>query len=343
MYRIAVDVMSGDEGLSVTIPACQSFLKQNQDVYLILVGDQVQIESMLTQYPISKDRFRIQHASEIVHMGESPQSALKNKKDSSIRVAVNLVKESAADAVVSAGNTGALMATARFVLKTIPGISRPAIAKFLPNQENRKTLVLDLGANVDCSSECLLQFALLGSELVTALQPDCVHPKVGLLNVGTEQIKGSQSVKNTFPLLESSQLNFIGNVEGNAIFDGSVDVVVCDGFTGNAVLKSVEGIVHLMSGVVKTEVKNSLLAKCALLLAMPTLRRVKERFNPKAYNGAIFLGLKGIVIKSHGGADSVGFESALHEAYLEMTSQSLQKMEQGIAEKLAFLSEECVL
>ncbi len=331
---IAVDVMGGDFGPAVTIPGALAFLQQQPDVELILVGDQEQVQAALATANAPRHRIHIQHASQVVGMDEAPQLALKNKKDSSMRVAVNLVKEGRAQAAVSAGNTGALMATARFVLKTIAGIDRPAIAKFIPARNDHLTLMLDLGANVDCSSDQLFQFALLGHELVAALYPERGTPRVGLLNVGTEDIKGTDTVKQTHNLLAASRLNFVGNVEGNAVFSGDVDVVVADGFTGNVVLKTIEGAVKFIGSIVKEEFARSLLTKAAALLALPTLKRFKQRLDPRRFNGAIFLGLRGVVIKSHGGTDAEGFCYALQEAYHEIKMDTLAKLEAGIARQL---------
>ena len=274
------------------------------------------------------------HTTQVVGMDESPQSALKNKKDSSMRVAINQVKEGKAQAAVSAGNTGALMATARFVLKTIPGIERPAIAKFLPSDTDHVTLALDLGANVDCTPEQLAQFAVIGSELVHALHPQKGQPRIGLVNVGTEDIKGTDTVKQTYKLLQNSKLNFIGNIESNSILYGEADVVVADGFVGNVMLKTIEGAVKFMSGAIRREFQSNLFNKLA---ALPALKGLKNKLDPRKFNGAILLGLRGIVIKSHGGTDETGFRYALEEAYHEAKSASLSKIEQGVAEQLAAL------
>ncbi len=339
MITLAVDTMGGDAGLAVTIPGALAFLKQQPDAHLILVGDEAQIKTALSAANAKMDRLSVCHTSQVVEMDEAPQLALKNKKDSSMRVAINQVKEGAAQAAVSAGNTGALMATARFVLKTIPGIERPAIAKFLPSADGSLTLMLDLGANVDSTPEQMVQFAVIGSELVQALYPKRGTPKVGLLNVGTEDIKGTQTVKQTFVLLKNSHLNFIGNVEGNAIFSGEVDVVVADGFVGNVMLKTIEGAVKFMSGVIKEEFNRSLVNKVGALMAMPTLKVFKQRLDPRRFNGAIFLGLRGVVVKSHGGTDAEGFTFALEEAYHEAKADSLAKIEQGVAVQLAALAD----
>ncbi len=339
MITLAVDTMGGDVGLAVTIPAALAFLKQRADAQLILVGDETQITTALSEANVSMERLLIQHASQVVGMDEAPQLALKNKKDSSMRVAINQVKEGKAQAAVSAGNTGALMATARFVLKTIDGIERPAIAKFLPSQNSGLTLMLDLGANVDSTAEQLVQFAIIGSELVHALYPERGVPKVGLLNVGTEDIKGTDTVKQAFVLLKNSHLNFMGNVEGNAVFTGEVDVVVADGFVGNIMLKNMEGAVKFMSDVIKEEFNRNAVNKFGALMAMPTLKGFKRRLDPRRFNGAIFLGLRGVVVKSHGGADAEGFTFALEQAYHEAKASSIEKIEQGVAVQLAALAE----
>ncbi|MDO4694341.1 MAG: phosphate acyltransferase PlsX [Eikenella sp.] len=334
MITLAVDAMGGDEGLQVTLPAAAAFLAEKSDVSLVLVGDETRIRAGLGSQA-GHPRLSIVHADEVVGMDEAPQSALKNKKNSSMRLAVQQVKDGRAQAAVSAGNTGALMATARFVLKTLPGIDRPAIAKFMPSKGGSLTLMLDLGANVDCTAGQLVQFAVMGGELVGALYPERGRPRIGLLNVGTEDIKGSGVIKETHTLLSNSPLNFVGNVEGNAVFGGEVDVVVSDGFTGNAVLKAIEGAVKFIGGVIKEEFSRSWLNKLGALLALPTLKGFKNRLDPRKFNGAIFLGLRGIVIKSHGGADAEGFRYALLEAYHEVKAGSMVKIEQGVAAQLA--------
>lgn len=339
MITLAVDAMGGDAGLAVTIPGALLFLRQQADVRLLMVGDEVQVRQALEAANAPMDRIQIVHAAQVVEMDEQPQSALKNKKDSSMRIAVNQVKEGLAQAAVSAGNTGALMATARFVLKTIQGIERPAIAKFIPSQNGHMTLVLDLGANVDCTPEQLVQFAVIGSELVYALYPNAGAPRVGLLNVGTEDIKGTDTVKQVFKLLSSSKLNFVGNVEGGSIFSGDVDVVVADGFVGNIVLKTIEGAVRFMGSAIKQEFQTNLLTKLGALAAMPALKGFKNKLDPRKFNGAIFLGLRGVVIKSHGGTDAVGFSYALEEAFHEAKADSLTRIQQGVADQLAHLAD----
>ena len=339
MITLAVDAMGGDAGLAVTIPGALLFLRQQADVRLLMVGDEVQVRQALEAANAPMDRIQIVHAAQVVEMDEQPQSALKNKKDSSMRIAVNQVKEGLAQAAVSAGNTGALMATARFVLKTIQGIERPAIAKFIPSQNGHMTLVLDLGANVDCTPEQLVQFAVIGSELVHALYPNAGAPRVGLLNVGTEDIKGTDTVKQVFKLLSGSKLNFVGNVEGGSIFSGNVDVVVADGFVGNIVLKTIEGAVRFMGSAIKQEFQTNLLTKLGALAAMPALKGFKNKLDPRKFNGAIFLGLRGVVIKSHGGTDAVGFSYALEEAFHEAKADSLTRIQQSVANQLAHLAD----
>ena len=339
MITLAVDAMGGDAGLAVTIPGALLFLRQQADVRLLMVGDEVQVRQALEAANAPMDRIQIVHAAQVVEMDEQPQSALKNKKDSSMRIAVNQVKEGLAQAAVSAGNTGALMATARFVLKTIQGIERPAIAKFIPSQNGHMTLVLDLGANVDCTPEQLVQFAVIGSELVHALYPNAGAPRVGLLNVGTEDIKGTDTVKQVFKLLSGSKLNFVGNVEGGSIFSGDVDVVVADGFVGNIVLKTIEGAVRFMGSAIKQEFQTNLLTKLGALAAMPALKGFKNKLDPRKFNGAILLGLRGVVIKSHGGTDAVGFSYALEEAFHEAKADSLTRIQQGVADQLAHLAD----
>ena len=339
MITLAVDAMGGDAGLAVTIPGALLFLRQQTDVRLLMVGNEVQVRQALEAANAPMDRIQVVHAAQVVEMDEQPQSALKNKKDSSMRIAVNQVKEGLAQAAVSAGNTGALMATARFVLKTIQGIERPAIAKFIPSQNGHMTLVLDLGANVDCTPEQLVQFAVIGSELVHALYPNAGAPRVGLLNVGTEDIKGTDTVKQVFKLLSGSKLNFVGNVEGGSIFSGDVDVVVADGFVGNIVLKTIEGAVRFMGSAIKQEFQTNLLTKLGALAAMPALKGFKNKLDPRKFNGAIFLGLRGVVIKSHGGTDAVGFSYALEEAFHEAKADSLTRIQQGVADQLAHLAD----
>ncbi|MBU0498592.1 MAG: phosphate acyltransferase PlsX [Gammaproteobacteria bacterium] len=312
---ISLDAMGGDHGPSVVVPAAVDFLRQDPETRLILVGLEDEIRRYLGA-DAGNPRIRVQHASQVVTMDELPSKALRNKKDSSMRVAINLVKEGEADACVSAGNTGALMATARFVLKTISGIDRPAIMAAMPSMEG-ETWMLDLGANVDCSDEHMFQFAAMGSELVTAVR-ELPRPRVGLLNIGEEEIKGNEQVKLAHERLSASSLNYIGYVEGDDIYKGGVDVVVCDGFVGNVSLKSVEGVAKMIGQFMKEEFNRNLLTKLAGLIALPVLRSLRRRMDPRRYNGASLLGLKGIVVKSHGGADVLSFENAIRFARKEV-------------------------
>ena len=326
---IAIDAMGGDHGPHVTVPAVLNALKQDNQLNIVLVGLQDAIQAELKALKASTSpRLRIHHSSEVVLMDESPQSALKNKKDSSMRVSVNLVKSGEANACVSAGNTGALMATARYVLKMLPGIERPAIASTLP-AENGNTHMLDLGANADCTPEQLLQFAIMGAMLVSCVE-HIESPTVGLLNIGSEDIKGNEVVKQAGELLRASHLNFYGNVEGDDIFKGTVDVVVCDGFVGNVALKTTEGLAHMMGKFLTQEFKKNWLTKVMALGAMPVLKAFKKRLDPRLYNGASFLGLRGIVVKSHGGADAIAFLNAIRVAADEARSGVLHRITQQL-------------
>jgi glycerol-3-phosphate acyltransferase PlsX len=326
---VAIDAMGGDHGPRVTIPAALDLLKLDSKVKIILVGltDAIEAELSANKAQVGS-RLSIHHSSELVLMDESPQSALKNKKDSSMRVAINLVKSGDASACVSAGNTGALMATARFVLKTLPGIDRPAIAGILPNKHGI-TYMMDLGANADCTPEHLLQFAIMGSVLVSCVEQKA-HPTVGLLNIGSEDIKGNDVVKRTSELLKESHLNFYGNVEGDDIYKGTTDLVVCDGFVGNVALKTSEGLAHLMGGFLKEEFKRNLLTKLMALISIPVLKAFKRRLDPRCYNGASFLGLRGIVVKSHGSADAFSFRHAISKAVEESRSGVLARITQQL-------------
>ena len=326
---LAIDAMGGDHGTTVTIPAAVEYLKQFPDDTIILVGIPDAIEAELRTLGMNSGvHLRIHPASEVVGMDEQPQSALRGKKDSSMRVSIDLVKSGEALACVSAGNTGALMATARYVLKTIQGIDRPAIASYLPTV-NGQVCVLDLGANTDCNAEHLLQFALMGSTLVTALQHK-PNPTVGLLNIGSEDIKGNEVVKQAAELLGASDLNFYGNVEGNDIFKGTTDVVVCDGFVGNVALKTTEGLAQMLGGFLREEFGRNLFSKLAALVALPVLNAFKRRVDPRRYNGASLLGLKGIVVKSHGSADIFAFRCAIERATEEVRGGMLQHISEHI-------------
>jgi len=314
---IALDAMGGDTGLDVVIPAALNILKKNSNLKLILVGKEQDIQLCLKSLNADvSDNLAIQHASEVVAMDESAAQSLRKKKDSSLRVAINLVKEGKADACVSAGNTGALMATARFVLKTISTIDRPALINAIPSIEGH-TYMLDLGANVECTSEHLVQFAVMGSVLASAVDGNA-RPRVGLLNIGEEEIKGNEQIKKAAALLSESSLNYIGFVEGNDIYLGGVDVVVCDGFIGNISLKTSEGVAKMISHYMKKEFSRNLLTKLVGLVTIPVLRAFKRKIDPRRYNGASLLGLRGIVIKSHGGADELAFANAIKIAILEV-------------------------
>ncbi len=326
---IAIDAMGGDHGPHVTVPAVLNALKEDSQLNVVLVGLEDAILAELKAHKASvSPRLRIHHSTEVVLMDESPQSALKNKKDSSMRVAINLVKSGEAHACVSAGNTGALMATARYVLKMLPGIDRPAIASALPSEKGN-TYMLDLGANADCTAEHLLQFAVMGAMLVSCVEHK-PNPTVGLLNIGSEDIKGNEVVKQAAELLRASHLNFYGNVEGDDIFKGTTDLVVCDGFVGNVALKTTEGLAHMMGKFLTQEFKKSWLTKVMALGAMPVLKAFKKRLDPRLYNGASFLGLRGIVVKSHGGADAVAFYNAIHVAIEEARSGVLHRITQQL-------------
>lgn len=306
--------MGGDHGAKVTVPAAIDFLKRRDDVSIILVGLPDVIEAELRHNGAStSDRLSIKAASEVVGMDEPVAHALRGKRNSSMRVAVDLVKDETANACVSAGNTGALMAISRFVLKMLPGIERPAIASFLPTLTSR-VCVLDLGANVDCTAEHLLQFAVMGSCLVSALE-HVERPSIGLLNIGEEQIKGNDVVKDAGELLRASQLNFRGNVEGSDIYMGSTDVIVCDGFVGNVALKTSEGLAQMLAQYLREEFGRNLFTKLCGLLALPVINHFRKRVDHRRYNGASLLGLRGIVVKSHGAADAYAFGFAIRRAY----------------------------
>ncbi|MCY4221384.1 MAG: phosphate acyltransferase PlsX [Thiotrichales bacterium] len=332
-YTIALDAMGGDHGPNVVVPAAFGALAESTDVDLVLVGNEPAIDAALRLVSSASDpRISILHASQSVEMDDSPSQVLRSKQDSSMRVAIDLVRDGKADACVSAGNTGALMAMARFVLKTLPGIDRPAIISELPTAKGH-THVLDLGANVESTSRHLFEFAVMGSELVSAVD-DIERPKVGLLNVGQEGIKGNERVKEAARLLASSNLHYIGFVEGDDIYAGTVDVVVCDGFVGNVALKSSEGVARMISGLMREEFGRSLSSRVAGLLARPVLRRLAGRMDPRSYNGASFVGLRGIVIKSHGRADVVAFKRAIMEAVAEIRKNVPERISERIASVL---------
>ncbi len=332
---IAVDCMGGDHGPAVTVPAVFDFLRRERDCSVILIGREEALRAPIlaasAEFGIieCRDRFHLHHAGEVVGMDEPVASALRNKKDSSMRVMANLVKDGSAQAGLSAGNTGALMAISRFVLKTLPGIDRPAIAGILPTSTGH-IYVLDLGANVDCQPEHLQQFGIMGALLVSALEHH-ERPSVGLLNIGEEAIKGNDVVKRAAELLKDSDLNFHGNVEGTDIWKGATDVVVCDGFVGNVLLKSSEGLAQMISGGLKEEFSRNILTKMAALAALPVIRAFKRRFDHRSYNGAGLLGLKGIVFKSHGSADAFAFRCALQRA----AEAARERLPEKIAARMA--------
>jgi glycerol-3-phosphate acyltransferase PlsX len=335
--------MGGDHGVEVVVPAALAFLDKVQDVELVLVGLREVIEPLLDarldarKRPAHTDRIQVQHASQTVGMDELPSKALRGKKDSSMRVAIDLVKAGEADACVSAGNTGALMATARFVLKTLPQVDRPAIISAMPSV-NGRTHMLDLGANVDCTAEHLFQFAVMGSELVKAVE-GIERPKVALLNVGQEEIKGNDQVRRAHELIAASSLNYAGYVEGDDIFVGTADVIVADGFVGNVALKSSEGVAKLVGQMLRRQFSRSLFSRLAALVALPTLKAFKRETDPRRYNGATLVGLRGIVVKSHGGADAVAFENAIHIAEHEIRAKVIERIEHEVSAHLVAVPE----
>jgi glycerol-3-phosphate acyltransferase PlsX len=335
MITIAVDCMGGDHGPKVTLPACTQFLDQHQDAHLILVGLPQALQGF------SHARVTVVIASEVVTMDDPLEVALRKKKDSSMRVAVQQVKDGAAQAAVSAGNTGALMAISRYLLKTLDGIDRPAIAGQIPNATGGATTVLDLGANVDCTAEHLLQFAVMGSALVSVLSNQ-ESPVVGLLNIGEEAIKGNEVIKKTGELLRAASkagdLNFYGNVEGNDIFKGTVDIVVCDGFVGNVALKTSEGLATMISNFLKAEFSRNVLTKFAAIAAYSVLKALKNRVDHRRYNGAALLGLRGLVFKSHGSADVLAFGNALNRAYDAARNNLLDRVRVRIAHAAPLLA-----
>jgi len=335
MITIAVDCMGGDFGPSVTLPACVKFLQAHPDAGLILVG----LPDALAKF--SHPRATKVYASEVVAMDDTLEVALRKKKDSSMRVAIACVKDGQARAAVSAGNTGALMAISRYLLKTLNGIERPALAGQIPNALGQATTVLDLGANVDCSALHLLQFAVMGSALVSVTK-NVDAPSVGLLNIGAELIKGNETIKQAGELLrsaaESGDLNFYGNVEGNDIFKGTVDLVVCDGFVGNVALKASEGLASMIGGFLKAEFSRNFLSKLAAVAASSVLSALKRRIDHRRYNGVALLGLRGLVFKSHGSADKLAFSSALARAYDAVQNNLLERVQTRIAHAAPLLA-----
>lgn len=326
---VAIDCMGGDHGPDVTVRAALDFVQKYEDVSVFLVGLEEGVRPLLGE--VVHPRVLVRHASEVVGMDESPALAIRNKKDSSMRVAIDLVKSGEADACVSAGNTGALMAISRFVLKMLPGIDRPAICGVLPTV-NGHVHVLDLGANVDCSPEHLLQFGIMGASLVGAIEHKD-RPSVGILNIGEEDIKGNDVVKRAADLLRESGLNFVGNVEGDGVYKGDAEVVVCDGFVGNVALKASEGLAQMLATFLRQEFKRNLLTKLIAVLALPVLNHFKRRVDHRRYNGASLLGLRGIVVKSHGSADAFSFRNALERAADMARSGVLTRISERVAQQ----------
>jgi len=334
MLTLSIDAMGGDRGLDATLPAALDILTRHPQVGLILVGDARRIEARLKEAgapaSASKDRLEVVNADQVVGMDESPAVALRQKKNSSMRVAINLVKERRADACVSSGNTGALLATARFVLKTIPGIDRPAICASLPRLGGR-TYVLDLGANIGSPPAILLQFGLMGALLIHCLD-GVAKPSVGLLNIGVEDIKGNETIKAAAELFKRSSLNYVGYIEANDIYTGDTDLVVCDGFVGNVALKATEGAAQMIMGAVAEEFTRNTITRAAGLLARPVLGRIRRRLDHRRYNGASLLGLKGSVVKSHGSADATGFRYALEVGIKEVNKNLVSNIENALTE-----------
>ncbi len=327
---VAIDCMGGDHGVRVTVPAAVEWSRRDPQCRFVLVGLQDAITAELDRAgAASVERISVRHATEVVEMDEPPANALRGKKNSSMRVAIDLVKSGEAQACVSAGNTGALMAISRFVLKTLPGIDRPAIAGMLPTVKGH-THILDLGANVDCTAEHLLQFAVMGAELVSSVE-NKTRPSVGLLNIGTEDIKGNDVVKSAAALLRASGLNFYGNIEGDDIYKGTTDVIVCDGFVGNVALKTSEGLAQMLRTYLRDEFGRNLMTKLAGLVAMPVINAFKKRVDHRRYNGASLLGLRGVVIKSHGSADTYAFGFAIEHALSEVRTGVLEHITERMA------------
>ena len=333
--KVSIDASGGDFGFPVTVKAGINALGLYKDLYLHFVGDEKGIQKELNKHSIYKtflDRISITHASEVINMDDSPSTALRHKKDSSMRVAVDLINNGSVDACVSAGNTGALMAIARFILKTIEGVDRPAIMGSIPTL-NGHIHVLDLGANVDSKPETLLQFAFMGSITVQNTE-NIPNPTIGLLNVGVEEIKGHDRIQDTAELLKASSLNYSGFVEGDDIYKGVVDVIVCDGFEGNIALKASEGVANLFSYFLKKSFNRNLLTKIVALLAKPIMNNFKSHVDPGQYNGASLLGLKGVVVKSHGNADIDSYFQAIKEAYLEAHAKITDKISAQLTREL---------
>jgi glycerol-3-phosphate acyltransferase PlsX len=326
---IALDAMGGDHGPSVCVPAALAAVERYPSLNIVLVGQEDRIRPLLDDR--FGERLTVVHASEVVAMDEKPAEALRRKKDSSLRVAINLVKEGVAEACVSAGNTGALMATGKFVLKTLPRIDRPAIMAAVPTMEGHLHM-LDLGANSDCTSEHLFQFAVMGS-VVTAVIENIAEPRVGLLNIGAEDTKGNDNIRQAAALLAASPLNYVGFVEGNDIARHTVDVIVCDGFTGNVALKVMEGTASLVSHFIRRGFGSGLYGRFSGLVALPVLKRLRKSLDPRQYNGASLVGLNGIVVKSHGSADQVALQRAIRVAMMEVEKRVPETIHRLLAEQ----------
>jgi glycerol-3-phosphate acyltransferase PlsX len=332
---IALDMMSGDHGVSSSVPAAIESIEKFDDMFLILVGDQDKINPLISDKIkiLENTRYKILHTKESINMDDEIISAIRGKKKSSMRLGINAVKNKDADACVSAGNTGALMALSKIILKTIPGIDRPAICGSLPTKSGQFHM-LDLGANVECSAKHLYQFSLMGSALVQSLELNN-KPVIGLLNIGSEEFKGNDTIKSAGQLISKSNLNYAGFVEGDDMFSGKFDVVVADGFAGNIALKSIEGVAKVISHFIKTEFTKNMFTKLSALISLPVLKSVKQRVDPREYNGASLVGLQGVVVKSHGGADSYAFSQAINTAYYEVKNELLNKIESLIQTELS--------
>lgn len=332
---IALDMMSGDHGVHASVPAAIETLEKYQDIFLILVGDKDSINSLITDKAkeILSERYSIIHTIESINMNDEIVAAIRSKKKSSMRLSINAVKNNEADACVSAGNTGALMALSKIILKMIPGIDRPAICGALPAKKGYFHM-LDLGANVECDANHLYQFSILGSALVQSLEISD-KPVIGLLNIGSEEFKGNETIKTAGQLIQKSNLNYAGFVEGDDMFNGNFNVVVTDGFAGNIALKSIEGVAKVITHFIKTEFKQNIFTKIAALTSYPVMSAVKKKVDPRKYNGASLLGLQGVVVKSHGSADSYAFTQAIDTAYYEVKNQLLDKIESLIKSELS--------
>ena len=332
---IALDMMSGDHGVSSSVPAAEEALLKFHDLFLILVGDDKEINNLLSDKmkDLEGARYKIIHTKEFINMNDEIIAAIRTKKNSSMRLAINAVKNKDADACVSAGNTGALMALSKIILKTIPGIDRPAICGSLPTKFGQFHM-LDLGANVECDAQHLYQFSIMGSALVQSLQLND-KPVVGLMNIGSEEIKGNEKIKSAGQLMQKSNLNYAGFVEGDDIFSGKFDVIVTDGFVGNIALKSIEGVAKVISHFIKKEFTKNIFTKLSALISLPVMNSVKKKVDPRKYNGASLLGLQGVVVKSHGGADSYAFSRAIRTAYYEVKNEILDKIDSLIQTKLS--------